>query len=296
MALLHRPLLSYQGPPSVKRNFRSYMDGMESEEASFSGQEDSSNREHILEWAKAYNELLAEEEAICLSVWTVACICGNLRLDHVLVMFAAALLEKQIVFVCSNLGLLSASVLSIIPLIRPYQWQSLLMPVLPDDMLDFLDAPVPYIVGVKSKTPEVQTKLGNSIVIDLDKNQVKCPTMPQLPQQKDLLSSLSSYHATLVGESFLAKRRPVYECTDIQAEAARGFLAILRSYLETLCSSLRAHTITNVQSHDDKVSLLLKESFIDSFPVCDQPFMKLFVDTQLFSVHTDLVLSFYQKD
>ncbi|XP_031497112.1 uncharacterized protein LOC116262143 isoform X2 [Nymphaea colorata] len=327
---------SYQGPPSVVRNFRSNMDGMESEEASSSGQDDSSNHEHILEWAKAnghgclqivceyhqlcspqrgssitfhplehlhslsfdrpgepvihvpgssinlkscrtslevneaYNELLAEEEAICLSVWTVACICGNLRLDHVLVMFAAALLEKQIVFVCSNLGLLSACVLSIIPLIRPYQWQSLLMPVLPDDMLDFLDAPVPYIV--------------------------KCPTMPQLPQQKDLLSSLSSYHATLVGESFLAKRRPVYECTDIQAEAARGFLAILRSYLETLCSSLRAHTITNVQSHDDKVSLLLKESFIDSFPVCDRPFMKLFVDTQLFSVHTDLVLSFYQKD
>lgn len=70
-------------------------------------------------------------------------------------------------------GILSASVLSIIPLIRPYRWQSLLMPVwfhfnllifffflflgqvissmnlqvLPDDMLDFLDAPVPYIVS-----------------------------------------------------------------------------------------------------------------------------------------------------
>ena len=90
-------------------------------------------------------------------------------------------------------GILSASVLSIVPLIRPYQWQSLLMPVcfflvndifqlaftgsyisrsldycclfnctlghcfsltvcmnfqvLPNDMLDFLDAPVPYIVS-----------------------------------------------------------------------------------------------------------------------------------------------------
>ncbi|KAF9620916.1 hypothetical protein IFM89_015313, partial [Coptis chinensis] len=63
-------------------------------------------------------------------------------------------------------GILSASVLSVISLIRPYQWQSLLMPVwylllydsckkfleqfvvivLPNDMHDFLDAPVPYIV------------------------------------------------------------------------------------------------------------------------------------------------------
>ncbi|XP_061996516.1 adoMet-dependent rRNA methyltransferase spb1-like [Rosa rugosa] len=45
-----------------------------------------------------------------------------------------------------------------------------------------------------------------------------------------------------------------------------------------------------------QVSLLLRESFIDSFPSRDRPFMKLFMDTQLFSVHTDLVLSFFQKE
>jgi hypothetical protein len=44
--------------------------------------------------------------------------------------------------------------------------------VLPDDMLEFLDAPVPYIVGVKNKTSEVQSKLTNVIVVDILKNQV----------------------------------------------------------------------------------------------------------------------------
>lgn len=38
-----------------------------------------------------------------------------------------------------------------------------------------------------------------------------------------------------------------------QVEAAKGFLAVLRSYLDSLCSNLRSHTITNVQSNDDKV-------------------------------------------
>ncbi|KAK1401955.1 hypothetical protein POM88_001560 [Heracleum sosnowskyi] len=84
---------------------------------------------------------MAEEEANALSVRAVACLCGSLRLEHVLTFFAGALLEKQIV-VCSNLmlfaylficlsdqGILSAAVLSVIPLIRPYLWQSLLMPV-----------------------------------------------------------------------------------------------------------------------------------------------------------------------
>lgn len=42
----------------------------------------------------------------------------------------------------------------------------------------------------------------------------------------------------------------------MQTEAAKGFLGILRQYLDTLCSNLRSHTITNVQSNDDKVCVL----------------------------------------
>ncbi|KAI3802834.1 hypothetical protein L1987_30977 [Smallanthus sonchifolius] len=352
---------SFQGSPSEDRNFRSDVDSPETEEASFSGQEDNEHNE-ILDWAKtsnhgslqiiceynrlrvptrgstikfhpldhlhplefhrpdetvlhiagskvdlmscstsfelaeAHKALAVEEEATALSVWAISSICGSLRLEHILTIFAGALLEKQIVFVCSNLGMLSASVLSIIPLIRPYQWQSFFMPVLPNDMLDFLDAPVPFIIGVKSKTAEVQSKSGNVILVDANKNQVKSLSIPHFPQYKELYAALTPYHAQLVGESYLGKRRPVYDCTDVQVEAAKGFLRVLRSYLDSLCSNLRSHTITNVQSNDDKVSLLLKESFIESFPSRDRSFMKLFVDTQLFSVHTDLVLSLFQKD
>ncbi|KAL5065805.1 hypothetical protein RYX36_027542 [Vicia faba] len=236
------------------------------------------------------------EEATSLSVWTIACLCGTLRLENVLTVLAGVLLEKQIIVACSNLGVLSASVLSVIPLIQPYRWQSLLMTVLPNDMLDFLDAPVPYIVGIKNKISEVQSKFTNVIVVDANRNQVKSPTIPQLPRQKELISSLRPYHDTLVGESYLGKRRPVYDCTESQIGAAKGFLSVLRSYLDSLCYNIRSHTITNVQSNDDKISLLLKESFIGSFSYRDQPFMKLFVDTQLFSVHTDIMLSSLQKE
>lgn len=55
---------------------------------------------------------------------------------------------------CPNIGVLSASVLSLIPLMRPFAWQSLLLPVLPvqDKMLDLLEAPVPFILGIKVST------------------------------------------------------------------------------------------------------------------------------------------------
>ncbi|KAK2358608.1 DENN (AEX-3) domain-containing protein [Trifolium repens] len=238
-----------------------------------------------LDLADAQNTLVVEE-ATSLSVWTIACLCGTLRLENVLTFLAGVLLEKQILVACSNLGILSAAVLSVIPLIQPYRWQSLLMTVLPNDMLEFLDAPVPFIVGIKNKnkTSEAQSKFTNVIVVDANRNQVTSPTMPQLPRQKELISSLRPYHATLVGESYLGRRRPVYDCTEMQIGAAKGFLSVLRSYLDSLCYNIRSHTITNVQSNDDKVSLLLKESFIDSFPYRDRPFMKVYFLSSLYAL------------
>ena len=64
---------------------------------------------------------------------------------------AAALLERQMVVFCPNIGVLSAAVLALVPLMRPFAWQSLLLPVLPvqEKMLDLLEAPVPFIFGIK---------------------------------------------------------------------------------------------------------------------------------------------------
>lgn len=41
----------------------------------------------------------------------------------------------------------------------------------------------------------------------------------------------------------------------LQARAVEGFLHVLQKYCtESLCNNLRAHTITNVQSNNDKVN------------------------------------------
>lgn len=41
----------------------------------------------------------------------------------------------------------------------------------------------------------------------------------------------------------------------MQAEAAGHFISVMKHYLESLCSNLRSHTITNVQSNNDKVNI-----------------------------------------
>ena len=63
----------------------------------------------------------------------------------------------------------------------------------------------------------------------------------------------------------------------------------MEGYLSGMCANLHLHTITDVQT-PDHVSLLMKDSFIESFPVKDRSFIKQFVETQMFSVYCDQVL------
>ncbi|CAL5353570.1 unnamed protein product [Camellia sinensis] len=227
-----------------------------------------------LETAEVNLKLSAAEEALSLSIWTTATICRVLSLESVLAFITGVLLEKQVVVVCPNLGVLSAIILSFIPMIRPFEWQSLFLPVLPGKMLDFIDAPVPFIVGVQQKPADWKKKTSNLVLVNVVKDQVKTCYLPALPRRKELISELQPIHTRLSCEKSIAKRRPVYKCNEVQAEAAAQFLTVMRRYLESLCSNLRSHTITSVQSNNDRVSLLLKDSFIDSFPSKDQPFIK----------------------
>ncbi|GAU19328.1 hypothetical protein TSUD_336140, partial [Trifolium subterraneum] len=210
--------------------------------------------------AEVNAKLVAAEEALALSLMALV---------------TGVLLEKQVVILCPNLGVLSAVVLSIIPMIRPFQWQSLLLPVLPANMIDFLDAPVPFIVGIQHKPDDLNIKTANLVEVNVMKDQVKKCHLPRLPQQRDLLSQLGPIHAKLSRESSISRKQPIHRCNEVQAETATKFLNIMWHYLESLCSNLKSHTITSVQSNHDRVSLLLKDSFIDSFPTRDQPFMKI---------------------
>ncbi|KAL0370419.1 UNVERIFIED_CONTAM: hypothetical protein Sangu_0360000 [Sesamum angustifolium] len=107
---------------------------------------------------------------------------------------------------------------------------------------------------------------------------VKTCILPLLPKRKELISELRPIHSILSREASVAQRHPVYKCNEVQADAAAQFLSVMNRYLESLCADLRLHTITSVQSNNDKVSILLKDSFIDSFPAKDQPFIKDYKD------------------
>ncbi|KAL9239078.1 hypothetical protein vseg_013430 [Gypsophila vaccaria] len=246
--------------------------------------------------AEVNARLAAAEEAVELSIWATATLCRALSLDSILALLTGVLLEKQVIVVCCNLGILSAVVLSVIPMISPFEWQSLLLPILPAKMIDFLDAPVPYIIGIQNKPEDVKMKTSNLVHVNVEKDQVKMCSLPVLPRRKELYSELRPIHAAMACQHKVAERHPVYKCNEEQALAATQFVDVMKRYMESLCADFRSYSITSVQSNNDRVSLLLKDSFIDSFPSRDRSFIKLFVDTQMFSVLSDSRLTTFEHE
>ncbi|KAL2893509.1 DENN domain-containing protein 5B [Bienertia sinuspersici] len=259
--------------------------------------------------------LAAAEEAVALSVWTVATICRVLSLDNVcfyLTLLSGVLLEKQVIVVGSNLVRCSVSSSAFH---HPYEFVHLngkvyfcqlhliifcstfsLFQILPAKLIDFLDAPVPIIVGIKTKPADFKIKTANLVLANVTKDQVKTCSMPLLPRRKELYSELRPIHAALAGHFRTAEKHPVYKYNEEQAEDATRFLNVMKRYMESLCADLRSYTITSVQSNNDRVSLLLKDSFVDSFSSRDRSFIKLFVDTQMFSVLSDSRLATFEHE
>ena len=60
----------------------------------------------------------------------------------------------------------------------------------------------------------------------------------------------------------------------------------MRHYLAGLTANLAKHTITDVQTNE-RVSLLLQDSFIESFEAWERPFVRAFVETQMFTEYVD---------
>lgn len=73
-----------------------------------------------------------------------------------MIVFASMLYERRIIFTSKRLSRLSACVQSANAIIYPMNWQHIFIPVLPLALMDYLLAPMPYLIGVPESILEVR--------------------------------------------------------------------------------------------------------------------------------------------
>ncbi|KAF2759442.1 DENN-domain-containing protein [Pseudovirgaria hyperparasitica] len=124
----------------------------------------------------------------------------SLSIANIVTLFEYALSESRIIFLSSHTAMLHLATAALVNLLYPLKWASILIPVLPARLIQALDAPCPYIVGIERRYENVELPEDDFVLVDLDVDLIES-TIPPTPlprqQRRKLMSILqlaASHH------------------------------------------------------------------------------------------------------
>ncbi|KAK6111446.1 Myotubularin-like phosphatase domain family protein [Brugia pahangi] len=205
-------------------------------------------------------------------------------IHNILTLLCAVMTDYKILFRSSSLSLLADSCYALRSLLYPFDYPHTYVPVLPELLIEYLESPTPYIMGVLN-TVRIRCTDLDAVVVDLDVGAVYVPpsiTIPIIPQpfHQQLTSSLqmvlfpglaTADYAWKVGQPPF----PAYEVQDkrIRACFLRFFADLLVGYRCCL-EVIRVYTSPLIVFH--------KSAFLGLRQFSSCPLIRAFLDSLLF--------------
>lgn len=179
----------------------------------------------------------AGEEEQQLIEFCLACLLKLLTLDQLLIILAAALQECQVLIISHQTSIISALVMGMIPLMRPYVWQGTFIPVIPSSLDECMHSPMPYIMGVQELPDDALEMLEEVIVIDVDAGELLnvpgSDILTPLPYESHLRQKLQPLH-DLIHKITVTDRNQCYlqpySNSRAEIEICHCVLSVLRNY------------------------------------------------------------------
>ncbi|KAI9923990.1 hypothetical protein MW887_007448 [Aspergillus wentii] len=117
----------------------------------------------------------------------------TLSLSNIIILLEYALTESRIIFLSSHTSMLYLATRALVDLLFPIEWAGVLIPILPARLIQALEAPCPYIVGIERRYEKVELPSDDFVLVDLDSDMIESTIQPTpLPrhQRRKLLSLL----------------------------------------------------------------------------------------------------------
>ncbi|XP_053668562.1 DENN domain-containing protein 5B [Anopheles marshallii] len=118
-----------------------------------------------------------------------------LGVECVIQLFTCVLLESQVLLRSSDYQKLTIVAECITSLLFPFQWPHVYAPILPASLHHFLDAPVPFVMGLHADC-DSSVRIGseaNLCYVDIDKKSVQLPEeLPSFPYRHDFISEITA--------------------------------------------------------------------------------------------------------
>lgn len=184
-----------------------------------------------------------------------------LNVENMITLFASALNERHILVTSKKLDRLSACVQVLNNLLYPMHWQHIFISVLPSDLLAYLQAPMPFLIGVPEPTFKTLklNELGEAVLLLADDNVVRTP----YDDVKDLPPGIaSSIRNELRNQGALGD--------SVSRAFLRALVMLIGGYREAL------------EFNDGEKITFNHGRFIATRPTAFQPFLKKMLELQMF--------------
>lgn len=182
--------------------------------------------------------------------------------DNMIRIFASMLFERRIIFTSRKLCRLSACVQAANAIIYPMNWQHIFIPVLPSHLVDYLLAPMPYLIGVPNALLDKvrMQDVGDVVILDADNNTVKSPfdDMGALPQ--DVVKQV---------------RGDLKNCSNMLGDG------VSRAFLRCLVRLIGGYRDALHLMQGQKITFD-RDAFVESRPAHLQPFLRGMLELQIF--------------
>ena len=119
----------------------------------------------------------------------------TIGLGNLVKLFTTVLLEHQLLLKSTSYEKLMLCAQCLVALLYPFEWQQVFVPILPSSQLGFLDAPVPFIMGIRVD-PEADQRMefpnmSSLCLYDIDSELFSSSDdLPKLPREDELLGDI----------------------------------------------------------------------------------------------------------
>ncbi|CAC5377246.1 DENND1 [Mytilus coruscus] len=187
--------------------------------------------------------------------------------ENMMKIFASMLHERRILITSKKLSRLTSCVHAATALLYPMHWQHLFIPILPPHLLDYVTAPMPYVIGIHSAVLEKARKneISDAVILDVDTNTLTT----EYDDFEDLPSEISSY-----------LKRHLKKDKIIQQMSTNGDV-ISKAFMQALVRLIGGYRDA-LRFHPGEPITFDPEAFVQSRPSSMQPFLDSMFELQIF--------------
>lgn len=235
----------------------------------------------------------SSDDITSLADWCVSATFRALSLDIVLAFYLSIMLEERIVLISKEPGILSAISLSLIPILRPLVWQGAFIPILPHFMIDCLDVPLPFVIGLKQAPQDRSLK--EFIVIDIDNNTISYPTdsltLADMPKRRDMIANLQDLVQKLNTKKDVES---ILKTCSRQLEIVKKIVPKFGEYFDLISNIFYEHMMKSGLEFTQNNFFTEIMKVVPNLPRKYRKFAKRFFDTQHFHLYCGTFLEKYK--